>query len=393
MRALMKLSGLVLLSLVCGAAVCGDEQGPGEACQDPEPFDGTFTTDTTMDGCYLVTGHISVTQGVTLTIAPGSVLKFEEDRVLEVTEGGTLVAAGTKDSPIRFTGAVEKPGYWRGIELHNTTSKQNVLDHVVVEYAGGYTFAQGDRADIAVTSSGAPTRLKLSNSTIRNSGGWGLYVSGNAVLPGFSGNSITKNSLGAAKVGAEAVSQLDTGTSYSGNTVDRVWVDGATLETDQTWQAIDVPYVIDSTVHLTRTTGVKLTIAAGATLKFNSNGGIEVADGGALTAAGQGGAKITFTRANPGEHWRGLHFHNANASGNRLTHVVVEYGGGYSFASGAPANVAITSTGYPVQLTLESSTVRNSAGYGVWVDSNAAFTEQDNTYSDNALTPDVFYEQ
>jgi hypothetical protein len=46
-----------------------------------------------------------------------------------------------------------------------------------------------------------------------------------------------------------------------------------------------------------------------------------------------------------------------------------------------------------VKLTLTNSTIRNSAGYGVWVDIDGSLTESGNTFSGNTSSPDIFYEQ
>jgi len=71
---------------------------------------------------YVVTGDVTVEEGVTLTIQPDVVVKFAHERADEyygITVEGTLIADG-KDSTtaIPFTSGAEewarKPGGWRG---------------------------------------------------------------------------------------------------------------------------------------------------------------------------------------------------------------------------------------------------------------------------------------
>ena len=67
-----------------------------------EPVSGTIDVDTTWtsDKIYKVTGNIGVAPGFTLTLEPGTVVKFAGNYSLNV--GGTLIAQGTAALPIRF---------------------------------------------------------------------------------------------------------------------------------------------------------------------------------------------------------------------------------------------------------------------------------------------------
>ena len=62
---------------------------------------GTLTTDTwTNDKTYLITNNVSIPTGNTLTIQPGTVIKFNGNYTLSVR--GTLIADGSSDQPIQF---------------------------------------------------------------------------------------------------------------------------------------------------------------------------------------------------------------------------------------------------------------------------------------------------
>jgi subtilisin family serine protease len=62
---------------------------------------GTLTTQTwTNDKTYLITNNVSIPTGNTLTIQPGTMIKFDGNYALSVR--GTLIADGTSSQPIQF---------------------------------------------------------------------------------------------------------------------------------------------------------------------------------------------------------------------------------------------------------------------------------------------------
>ena len=83
---------------------------------------GGFITENrtlTADHLYHVTQNIAIPEGVTLTIEPGTRLEFDEDT--ELSSFGTLIAKGTPEKPIVFTG--HRGAVWKGIMSH--TSNHN----------------------------------------------------------------------------------------------------------------------------------------------------------------------------------------------------------------------------------------------------------------------------
>jgi len=88
----------------------------------------------------------------TLTIEPGVHLQFGregglriEPAVGEFPATGVLVAIGTEDDPIVLTSAATSPapGDWQGIMFGGEPSPDSVMQHVVVEYAGGVGSGSG----------------------------------------------------------------------------------------------------------------------------------------------------------------------------------------------------------------------------------------------------------
>ncbi|MGA3181399.1 MAG: carboxypeptidase regulatory-like domain-containing protein [Verrucomicrobiota bacterium] len=102
---------------------------------------------------YVIAGNLTVPSGVTLTIDPGAIVKFDQLVNLTVQPGGTLVAQGTVAQPIVFTsindqsvgadtnGVATTPnaGDWDSIYINGT----GVFDHVVVTYGAGVNLPAG----------------------------------------------------------------------------------------------------------------------------------------------------------------------------------------------------------------------------------------------------------
>ena len=67
---------------------------------------------------YMVDGNLYLAPGYTLTIQPGTLVRFNGKYVLDV--GGTLIAEGTEEQPIRF---IAKPGRtWEGVVFEDTSA-------------------------------------------------------------------------------------------------------------------------------------------------------------------------------------------------------------------------------------------------------------------------------
>lgn len=125
----------------------------------------TIAKDTTWGGEVLVTGDVHVPEGVTLTIAPGTTVRFrkigpESDRNLfgtnspyypqaEIIVTGRLVARGTAAKPILFTSAEAKPQPSDWGALNFLGGSGNVVEHCRVEYAYNGVHAHGAQVLIA----------------------------------------------------------------------------------------------------------------------------------------------------------------------------------------------------------------------------------------------------
>ncbi|MFH1718213.1 MAG: lamin tail domain-containing protein [Planctomycetota bacterium] len=95
---------------------------------------GTLTADTTLDaasGPWLVTNDLIVPAGVTLTIAPGTTVFFDEDT--RITINGRILAEGTQFRRIRFARQPGSSSRWDG--LHFNSAEDNSLAYLDMEYS------------------------------------------------------------------------------------------------------------------------------------------------------------------------------------------------------------------------------------------------------------------
>lgn len=98
--------------------------------------------DETWSGEVRIRGSVVVRKGATLTILPGTVVRFERIDVdgdgigdSELYVEGELVAKGTADRPILFTSAERDPAPRDWKYLFINLSRRAVLEHCVSEYA------------------------------------------------------------------------------------------------------------------------------------------------------------------------------------------------------------------------------------------------------------------
>jgi subtilisin family serine protease len=134
----------------------------------------TITTQTwTNDRIYIINKLTGIPEGHTLTIEPGTVIRFDGSYSLNVN--GTLVADGTPEQPIRFTSFKQAPGAgdWLYILFSNTSTSAtfdesgnyiagSILRHTIIEYGHGVQSSQA-----------APF---ISHNTFQHLGGTGVYA-------------------------------------------------------------------------------------------------------------------------------------------------------------------------------------------------------------------------
>jgi hypothetical protein len=355
-----------------GAVTCGLSEDPSGCTPLSDAIASLdVETDTTVPtGCYTVGDTIFVSNDATLNVEPGVRLVFDQDTGIEIWSDGALSAVGTDEAPIVFTGETKMRGFWNGILLDNANSVDNKLHHVFIEYGGSSDteYCNSTRAGLCLDSSGFPVRMEVVDSALCESSGYGFFFDDTAIVPSFSGNTITGNTAGPGFVFTESAHNLSDSSTYVGNDTNLLYLEGDYgLVTEQTWPGIDVPYLLHgSFIH---NVAVNLTVAPGATILFEQDSYMFIENEASLTAVGTASQPIVFS----GEqqirgYWGGIIFHNSNHVENQLDHVTIEFGGGYDTAYGERANLVLSSSGFPVTVTLTNSIVRESGNHGIWED-------------------------
>jgi hypothetical protein len=360
----------------------GGTDGGGEVCTDlPKRFDADSTI---KKGCYLAKQSPVIAAAVKLTLEPGVKIVFSQDTELAISADQALVATGTATDPITLTGAQKQRGFWQGVGFDGNLNEFSRLDHVTVEYAGS-TKSDKDAAAVKLTADSRGARLKMTHTTLRESQGWGLYLTGSAVMPEFSANTITKNTLGPANVDGEVAGILDATSSYTGNDVDRFRVRAYRLNKAATWGVPTVSYYLASSLDLS----ADLTLVPGVTLIFAKEMGLSVSnDIAALIADGTADMPILFTgETKERGFWEGITFSGSNNTRNSFSNVTVEWGGSTT-SDKSNAGVKMTGDSHGVQLKMNRTTIKESEGWGMFMTGSAIIPEfAGNVITKNTLGP------
>jgi hypothetical protein len=129
-----------------------------------------LSVDSTWQGAVLVDGGITVAPAATLTILPGTVVRFAKGSGIQVL--GRIVIQGSAAYPVRLTSLYGEPqdSDWSGLFLSGT-EKRNLLEHVVIEGAETAVFARFAAFTanfITINNSAVGCRLQSSLATISN---------------------------------------------------------------------------------------------------------------------------------------------------------------------------------------------------------------------------------
>jgi len=305
---------------------------------------------------YLVVGSVMVEGSASpvLTIAAGTVVRFDVSSQIAANYAnkGSLVVTGTASAPVLFTSkSAQTAGSWWGIHLgYNSQTAISSLSHATIEYGGASVHNRG-----GLTLYATDSPVLLDHLTIRNNQFAGIamhrgaasitdtVISGNTG-PGinvFSGDALTLNTVDltnnngyAVTVPATFALHDATGLSASGNGTGRDAIEfrAGTIRDSRTWKTSAIPYVVTGSVYVEDTDSPVLTIEAGNTIRFSTNGQIAVnhTGRGALAANGTQQAPILFTSntTQTAGAWWGLHFGRASTTlASSISHATIEYGG------------------------------------------------------------------
>ncbi|MFO0640282.1 MAG: hypothetical protein U0183_13770 [Polyangiaceae bacterium] len=311
---------------------------------------------------FHVVGNLNV-DGAWSLEAPSTIVVAADSWISVNGDAGALTAIGTADKPIVFTGETKTRGAWDSLRFDNSKNVKNRLEHVTVEY-GGSTAHDKSGACLRATADSHGVTLGLTNVTTRECQGFGMFLAGSTELVAFAKNTFTKNGLGPASVGSQAVHQLDVTSTYTGNDVDRLHVRDDRVGKAVTWNDLGVPYELAQSLHV----DLVWTLAPGVTLLLAKDTWISIdGDASGLHAVGTAQKPVTFSglEKTPG-YWHALRFGGSLNPANAIENAVVEYGGSTG-GGGEEGMITASSDSHGVKLSVKSTTVRHSAQYGIWL--------------------------
>lgn len=332
--------------------------------------------------CYIVTEQLTVGTDVNLKIDPGVKILFEDDAGLTVHEG-SLSARGTAEQPIIFSARRPEPGAWAGIRFMDSSSADNILEHVVIEYGGATPGFKGVKpANLMLDDYYGEVSLSVKDTTLAHSGQFGFYAEAGTSAQ-FMRNRLIHNEAGAAHLSPVFLDLLDAESHFSPNPRDRVVLSGEVIDNQRLkWPGLSVPYEVLDDLELSGNTIVE--IEPGATFKFAENTGLSVFRA-RLSARGKKDRPITFTGINqtPG-YWKGIRYLDANSVDNALEHVAIRYGGAHPTYKGVEsANLMLDDYYGKVRLKLHNSELSHSANYGLYAEEKSELDFGHNRLVDN----------
>jgi len=174
-------------------------------------FSGGIYSDTTWtlaNSPYILTDTVVVFPGVTLTIQPGVVVKFDTNVQLEIRQA-TLIANGTNSDSITFTSnsSTPFPGIWSGI-LQNACNGQ--FNYCNFHYANRGIFCNDPYYSMTIKNSSFSYNLKglnglsfIDSTNVNYNTRYGLSIWGGSIT----NSNILNNGVGVASGGGMSIIQ------------------------------------------------------------------------------------------------------------------------------------------------------------------------------------------
>jgi hypothetical protein len=328
-----------------------------------------------LDGAkYKIDGNIDFNHNV--TIEAGAQFEFTADVGLDINGGSSIVAQGTAEDKIIFTGTSKAPGAWNGIFI-SSSSVDNILEHVEISYGGGSEIATYfDKTNLGIDRA----KVTLKEVSIFGSDGYGIQTRRDGSTFSVENSTFDNNADSDMRIHPSQVNFIDNQTNFNGGDVE---VYGGDTENSgsETWSKLN-----NGTYYFSGSASIKnkVTIEEGASFEMGTDVILSVSGSeSSLNAVGSSGDLITFSgRSKAKGAWGGLLITSSSVD-NLMNHVKIEYGGGKVLATYSDkANLAVHNDG---RLTLKNSFIENSAKYGIIERSshNAHLTTENVTYSNN----------
>ena len=369
---------------------------------------GTLSSDATLralDAGFQFTGDLYVysSSAPILTVEDGVELYFDSNAGLFVgtSSYGDLVIDGdltSGDGVLLSTLDGSSPGTWDGVYLGNYTSSTTSLDGFTLEYAGTSSYpgglylyyADASLSDCVVQDNErygiydySSSTLSMSDCVVQGTAstgsgdGDGVYTNGS--LGTWSNNTLTDNDRYPLVIRADELVELDTGSSYTGNADDSIFLSSYAVSTSGTWADQGVPYRVGAgylNIYGSAAVPVEITID-GAEIVFPSGSSYLYAGWSGYGDIFASSATFTSAEASPAAgDWAGILL-GAYTTGSTFDGSTISYGGS---STSYPANLSC----YYCTVDITNSTLSHSLYYGLYAAGSYSLTQTGNTFTDNA---------
>ncbi len=336
-------------------------------------IDGPISANTTWDSdnVYVIKGDVNI-NNCTLTIMPGTTIKFEANGSLSIGYSGsaTLIANGTADKPIVFTSNAASPaaGAWESITFWSNNLNSS-LKYCSFQYGG--TSAKG-----VINVLGSD--IAFSHNIIQNALSYGISLDANSGFTEMTANTIENCGNHLIDIYAGKLHSIGLDNIFNCPDGKGISVNSDNVEGVVTWKKLSKPYYVKGEISLFNST---LTIEPGCIFKFDSNGEINIgySNNCTLIANGTSNNKIIFTSSasSPSSGaWFGFFFWENNLSTSSMTNCEIAY-------AGKSSNSAVKLIG--TSLTFSNNSVHHSGGKGLELDYSSFEAMSNNTIENNAL--------
>ena len=392
----LAIPAMFVCALLGGCVV--DAPGDGQETQEPALASttgpdhcGTITEDEVWAADrnpHIVTCHVNI-EGGTVTIGPGTVIEVASYYSVSVGFNGGpggLVASGTAEAPVLFTGLDgDGPGRWGRLGFYAGAHASALsLSHVIVEESGFVAYPTVAQVGFAIDG----TSVAIDDLTIRDTVQYGFGLGGGGTFAPGSRGLVSRGSAFPGIVDADVAHSVpEEGVDLTGNTDDLLVVSGNTVASDVRWNDLGVPYAnaVGGRINVegTAASPAVLTLGPGVEVRFSGGKNIAVSEYGgpaALRAEGTGDRPVLLRGAGPtgSDPWDGITLGAESVDASCvLDHVDIGYGGNGFYTYG---NIHMSNS----SPTIRNSLIHDSASYGLYLDGDAAPVLDNVTFANNA---------